>query len=217
MAMNVSNYQRFYKSLLRNNVGIFAIEYKGYGKLSGEQTSEKSINFDIKNAYEYLANKKNIKPENIIVVGSCVGGFAGVNLAKEKKDIHSLILIAPTVSMNYISDKFIMDKNFREGMPKIIEKLITKNKFFKWIYGKQMNAIDKVKYIKNTNIYVIQSRKDNVTRPGGAVKLAKAAKKNGILKELIMLNHPGHKIDDEKTEITSQLVGKILKEMNTLK
>ena len=119
--------------------------------------------------------------------------------------------------MNYISDKFIKDKNFREGMPKIIEKLITKNKFFKWIYGKQMNAIDKVKYIKNTNIYVIQSRKDNVTRPGGAVKLAKAAKKNGILKELIMLNHPGHKIDDEKTEITSQLVGKILKEMNTLK
>lgn len=209
MGMNVPNYQKLYKALM-DKAGIFALEYKGYGKTAGKQTTEQSLYKDVRNGYKYLTKEKGIKPENIIVVGSCMGGALAINLVKSKKNINSLVLIAPLTSMNTVTNKFIKVKNVRKGMPKFINKLITNNKFFKWIYGKQFNSFDKIKSIKNTEIYILQSLKDTVTRVGGAKMLAKSAARNGNLKEFHLLETGGHKIDQEKIEITARIIEDIL-------
>lgn len=213
MAMNVSNYQKLYKSLM-DKVGIFAVEYRGYGKAYGQQTTEKTLCKDVKKAYKYLVREKGVNPENIILIGSCMGGALAVNLAKSEKNIKSLILIAPLTSINALTNKFIKFKDVRKGMPDFIKKLIANNKFFKWLYGKQFDTLRKIKSIKNTDIYLIQSRKDAITRIGGARLLANKSRQNGTLKEFCLLETGGHKMDQEKIIVIERMLNDILANLN---
>ena len=192
LAMNISHYQDFYKALM-NKVGIFAVEYTGYGKNASKQASEKILYRDVRKAYEYLIKSKNIEPEKIIVVGSCLGGALAVDLAKSEKNIKSMILIAPFVSLNALSKKYITNKKIFNS--KIFNKLIMNNKLIKWIFSRQFNVFNKMKSIRNTETYLIQSRQDPVTRIGGAKILANIASKNSVLKEFYLLESGGHKVD----------------------
>ncbi len=71
-------------------LGIFIIDYRGYGLSLGRPT-EKGIYLDAQAAYDYLLSKKNIKAGSIIVYGESLGAQAAVDLASKNK-VAALIL-----------------------------------------------------------------------------------------------------------------------------
>ena len=65
-------------------LNLFIIDYRGYGRSKGSP-SEKGIYLDIKAAYNYLVDKRKIKPEHIILYGESLGSAAIIHLAAEQK------------------------------------------------------------------------------------------------------------------------------------
>jgi fermentation-respiration switch protein FrsA (DUF1100 family) len=62
---------------------IFAYDYRGYGTSEGTPT-EKAAYQDIDSVYNYLTQKLNIPPQQIIVFGRSVGGGSAIDLAVRK-------------------------------------------------------------------------------------------------------------------------------------
>jgi len=65
-------------------VNIFIIDYRGYGLSSGKP-KESGLYLDAKAGYDYLINKKNIKPEQIILYGESLGAAVIIDLASREK------------------------------------------------------------------------------------------------------------------------------------
>ncbi len=70
-------------------VNIFIIDYRGYGRSSGQPT-EKGMYLDTQAAYDYLMTRKDIAPERIVAYGASLGGAAAVDLAL-KRNLAGLI------------------------------------------------------------------------------------------------------------------------------
>jgi fermentation-respiration switch protein FrsA (DUF1100 family) len=62
------------------DLNVFIFDYRGYGKSKGSP-SEKGLYLDAEAAYEYLVNRKNISPGEIIAYGESLGGSVAVDLA----------------------------------------------------------------------------------------------------------------------------------------
>ena len=65
-------------------VNVFIFDYRGYGKSQGKP-SERGIYVDVKAAYDYLVNSRNINPDHIIVHGTSLGCAAAIDLASKEK------------------------------------------------------------------------------------------------------------------------------------
>jgi alpha-beta hydrolase superfamily lysophospholipase len=59
---------------------VFAIDYHGYGA-SGGVPSESALNGDAMAAYFYLADKRNVKPEQLYICGEDLGACVAIELA----------------------------------------------------------------------------------------------------------------------------------------
>lgn len=205
MAQNVNDYQPLYKTILSKSYGVFAVEYRGYGANPKAKISEDKLRADVDTAYKYLINKKGIKPENVILIGHSMGGALAVNLASKYKNLKSLILICPITSLANIGEKFAIHKEIGEGIPKRLFRITERVKPLRWLYSLCFNSINK---IKKTNVptYIIQSRNDSVTPIKHARKLAKAARRKGIIKNFVSLPTGGHKVDSKKIEVIAGIL-----------
>lgn len=209
MAQNVTNYQKLYKKILDKNKGVFALEYRGYGMSSpGAKISEKRFKHDIEAAFQHLVNKNKINPKNITIIGHSMGGSLAAHLASKHPDVKSLILICPISDMEHIGQKFSINKNIGQGIPKKLKEITDKIGPLRWLYNLKFNTI---KHMENINVptYIIQSKNDTVTISSGAEKLAKTAKKRGILKDYIVTPLGGHKVDSKKIDIVSDILDKL--------
>jgi fermentation-respiration switch protein FrsA (DUF1100 family) len=77
---------RLDKIILFHNLHLntFIIDYRGYGRSEGGP-SENGIYLDAEAAYNYLVNKRNIKPEQIILYGESLGCGVIIDLAARKR------------------------------------------------------------------------------------------------------------------------------------
>lgn len=75
---------------------VISYDYHGYGTSEGSP-SESATYLDITAAYNYLIQKKNFKPENIIVFGRSVGTGPSIELATHKQ-VAAVILESPFIS-----------------------------------------------------------------------------------------------------------------------
>lgn len=208
MSQNVSNYQPLYETALKNKKAVFAIEYRSYGENKPAGLSEDKLRMDVEKAYKFLTEEKNIKPENITVVGHSMGGALAANFASKHKDIKALILLSPIRNMASIGKKFFLNKNLGIGVPPKIDELTNTIKPLKWLLSLRFNSQKKIKQI-NTPTYILQSKNDSVTLLSGARKLVKAARKKGILKDFILFQLGGHKVDSKKVEALNKILGEI--------
>lgn len=76
--------------LRETRLNIFIIDYRGYGRSQG-RPSEHGFYLDAKAAYDYLLNRRNIKPEQIILYGESLGTAVVVDLASKEK-VRAVIL-----------------------------------------------------------------------------------------------------------------------------
>lgn len=77
--------------LYRLPASIFIIDYHGYGKSEGKP-AEKNLYLDADAAYNYLIEVKEYQPDQIIVMGSSLGGAVATYLA-EKEKVGGLVLL----------------------------------------------------------------------------------------------------------------------------
>lgn len=210
MAQNVSNYQQLYKKIVDKNVGIFALEYRGYGANRSARCSEYNLSKDIEKAYTYLTKEKGILPQDITVIGHSMGGALAVDFAKTHRDIKSLILIAPIVHSDYLTEKYLKNMTLGIGMSDFVYNLYQKFAPVRWLSRKNYNTLGKIKDI-STPIHIIQSSNDSVTRECGAIELAKLAEEKKLLRSCKILKKGGHKVDSGKIDIVSDIIEKIYK------
>ena len=210
MAQNVSNYQNLYKAILKKNMGVWAVEYRSYGTNPTERMWEDKLRKDVENAYRYMLKEKNIKPENIIVIGHSMGGALAANFASKHKDIKSLILVSPVTSAANVGDKFARHKTLGQGIPKKLISITNSIKPLKWLYSLRFNCLNKVKNIKCPT-YIVQSKNDTVTPIKYARVLSKTARKYGVLGKFISVPGGGHKVDSAKVEEISKILDSFVK------
>ena len=208
MAQNVSNYQNLYKQVNKQSIGIFAVEYRGYGANHQANFSEDKLRHDVEIAYKYLTEKKGIKPENITVIGHSLGGALATNFASKHPDIKSLILICPIVNAAKIGEKFALNKTLGEGIPPSVKNFTNKIKPLNWLYSLRLSSLLKMKSNK-VPTYIIQSKNDVVTPLGSARTLAKVAKRQGVLQDIQVLESGGHMVDSNKVSIIGEFLDRI--------
>lgn len=209
MAQNVTDYQPLYKEILDKGMGVFALEYRGYGKNKRTVISENKLRRDVKDAFSYLKDEKDIKPENITVMGHSMGGGLAAQFASKEKDINSLVMISPIASLAMVNKKFLLNKRFGLGIPPLVKAFTDAVKPLRWLFELCFNSIRRMKDVEAPT-YIIQSKNDSVTMLNGSRKLIKAAKRKGILKDFYIFQQGGHKVDDEKLNAVSSILNKII-------
>lgn len=81
---NISSRLEFISMFYKLGLSVFIIDYRGYGK-SGGSPSEKGTYLDSEAAWGFLIKEKNIKKENIIVLGRSLGGPIAARIASKYK------------------------------------------------------------------------------------------------------------------------------------
>ncbi len=137
---NISDRIGLIKIFNKIGLSIFIIDYRGYGKSSGEP-SEEGTYLDASGAWDYLVKKKKVNPKKIIVYGRSLGGPIAAKVAKESKPA-ALVLDSTFTSIKDIGAE--------------LYPYLPVNKFFKYDY----NTINYLKHV-NCPVMVIHSREDD--------------------------------------------------------
>lgn len=89
-AGNISHRLDNVRLLLQKGLQVFIFDYRGYGKSAG-RPSEKGIYRDGAAAYEYLIQRENIPPGEIVLFGRSLGAAVAIEVALQK-GVRSVIL-----------------------------------------------------------------------------------------------------------------------------
>lgn len=96
----------FMQAINNQNLNVLAYDYQGYGLSNPKANPTEAKTYqDIQRAYDYIVNKLNYKPENIIIFGRSLGCAPSIDLAAKNK-IGGLIIEAPFVSAYRVKTKF---------------------------------------------------------------------------------------------------------------
>jgi len=80
------------KEFLRFGCNVFIIDYRGYGKSSGEPT-EPGLKVDAETVINHLHTRRDISPEKLVLFGRSLGGAVAVYLGSRFSDkIHAIVL-----------------------------------------------------------------------------------------------------------------------------
>lgn len=197
-SQNITSNQPLYKALSKSHFGILAIDYRAYGKnLQSTHTSETDIMHDIQAAAKYL-KEKGIN--SIGLVGHSFGGY----MAAKTSNLNNFdfqILVSPMLSLEFWLNNVLKNpKKYR------IESLMIKYiPGFKEHYLKTF-YIEKHITLNTTPTYVVHSKTDgyiNVKRVNEFVKTIYN------LKDYILLNRGGHRMDDFKIEGIKEIIDKL--------
>ena len=71
------------RALARIGVNILAVDYRGYGKSEGKP-DESGVYHDADAAYDYLAEQRHFRAEDIVIYGHSLGGAVAINLASRR-------------------------------------------------------------------------------------------------------------------------------------
>ncbi len=80
-AGNVSHRLETAELVLHLGASILLFDYRGYGKSDGSP-SEENVYTDAEACYNWLAEQKGVRPENIILFGRSLGGVVAIELAR---------------------------------------------------------------------------------------------------------------------------------------
>jgi uncharacterized protein len=65
----------------RLGFSVLSIDYRGYGKSTGNFPTEASVYQDAQTAWDYLTKERKVKAENIFIYGHSLGGAIAIELA----------------------------------------------------------------------------------------------------------------------------------------
>jgi fermentation-respiration switch protein FrsA (DUF1100 family) len=100
-AGDLSNWQFVSEEFVKLGYNFFIIDYRGYGKSSGNIT-EKGLYLDADAAYQFLITEKNFSPLQVLIYGRSIGSGVAVELVS-KHQIKGVILEAPYISLKKLA------------------------------------------------------------------------------------------------------------------
>lgn len=123
-------------------ISILIIDYQAYGKSEGIP-SEENLYSDAQTAYNYLVNNKKYKPEQVILMGTSLGGAVVSDLAVKNK-VKALILQSTFTSAKDMAKKI--------------------NPLYRWPLILIRTNFDNLRKVKDINIplLVLHSKDDEV-------------------------------------------------------
>ena len=188
-SQNITNNQPLYKKILEGDYGLLAIDYRSYGKNpQSKHVTENDIMQDVKAAVKYLQGK-NIN--NIGLVGHSFGSYIAAKTSN-LSPFNFQVLVSPMLSLEFWLKNVLKhpDKYKNESM---LIKYIPR---FKEQYAK---IFDIIKHLSenHTPTVVIQAKKDRYVRTS---KVNQAVKNIPNLKEYIVIETGGHKMDTGKID-----------------
>ena len=200
-----------YRFCKKNNIGFLALEYSGHGKSYGkfEEGTISSWTQDVKKVI-----KKKIKRKKIILVGSSMGGWIGLNLFKYMNNkILAFVGIAPAPEF---LDR-LMWKNFTLR----VKKQIKNEKFHIFNHGGfeynisynlikdgRKNKVLHRKINSKIDVTMIHGEKDEVVPVGFSRLVLKVFSK--AKKKLVIIKNGDHSLSSQKP------LRKIIKELQTI-
>jgi len=122
-------------------LNCFIFDYRGYGKSEGTACEEGTY-IDAKTAYDWLTEKKKIKPKNIIIFGRSLGGSIAANLAAK---VPAGALVVESAFTSYVD----IGKKFYPYMP------------VKWFARFNYDTLGHIKKV-NCPVMVIHSPNDEL-------------------------------------------------------
>lgn len=197
LGQNITTNQNIYKAFINKGYGVLASEYGGFGNSTGE-ISRKSIKQTSKAIMDYL-NKKNIKNNNIGIVGFSMGSFPSLEMSTLNKETQFLVLISPFSSFK--NEIGMLTKGNSIRLPKFIKYSISKFPFLLKPLDNIFKIKNKIKKIK-TPLYLIHSSNDNIVPVKSIIELSKISNN---LKELIIVKNGGHKVEKSKIDVFNKL------------
>lgn len=171
----------YFKGLRKEfNINVFAIDYNGFGKSTGEATRANFIESSTV-SYDYLVNELNYSPDSIIILAHSLGTSVAANLSSQRH-ISTAILIG-----SFTNTKDVV-KQWQKSIP------FPKSLFIKLEVPDSLN-IDSKEYLLNTKnkamrLLFIHGSEDKTT----PLKLAKKLYSSIPLehKELLIIKGIGH-------------------------
>ena len=82
---------------------VAAVNYRGYG-LSGGRPSEEALTADALAIHDWLAKRKDVDPNRIVVFGRSLGSGVAVQLAAQRS-VRAVVLVSPYDSLRSIARK----------------------------------------------------------------------------------------------------------------
>lgn len=121
-------------------LNVFIVDYRGYGKSKGTPC-ESGAYFDAEASYDYLAGRKDIDMNKIVVYGESIGGAFAIDLATKRK-IAALI----------VDSTFTSAKEMAKGLAPIVPS---------FLLCSRMDSISKIKSIAIPKL-LIHSQDDEI-------------------------------------------------------
>lgn len=147
---------------------VLIIDYRGYGKSSG-QITEQGFYADAEAAYSFLLNNKKYKPSDIIFYGRSIGTGVAVELASRHSP-RALVLESPYTSLGALAN---------EKLPFFFPALYLRFNF---------NSLQKIGKL-SCPIVLLHGTKDELIPPAHSQKLMNAITGK---KKLFLVNGGGH-------------------------
>ncbi len=150
--------------------GIITPEYRGTADIHRQKFTLDNTVEDARAALEYLY-QKGIKPENITIVAHCMGVIPASKIAKENKNLHSMIMISPLSNGDNFGSAIL--KTFNISSPKFLQKVL--NGMIS-IFSPHGLNIDRTMRDVDIPVTVVQLEKDKLIMPGSIQRLMKNIK-----------------------------------------
>ncbi|NES80464.1 MAG: alpha/beta fold hydrolase [Moorea sp. SIO2B7] len=83
---------------------VLLIDYRGYGLSQGKFPTEAQVYHDAQMAWDYLIQRRGIKPQDIFVYGHSLGGAIAINLAVKNPEMAGLIVEGSFTSISDMVD-----------------------------------------------------------------------------------------------------------------
>ena len=197
-----SNYQDLYAALVNKNICVIPMDYIGYGENKAIEANYKNLMESSEEIYRHLTETMMFKPENISIVGYCLGGQVAANLASKVK-CHSLFLINPMTHVSDVSEDYLKSKNYKNSfITRVLDKFSKINPFAKYQLTKRMNAFRGAEKI-NCPVFVLSSKEDSVVKTEVIDRFVQYLRQFGKDVEYVRNFGEGHKLTSDKIELLS--------------
>lgn len=135
-AGSLAGWQQIADDFTTLGYNFFILDYRGYGKSSGEIT-EQGLYLDAEAAFQYLIKEKDFSPDQIIIYGRSIGSGIATELAR-RYTAKGLILESPFTSLKELANQkmpFLFPSLFLQFHFENIKKLSEINCPMVFIHG----------------------------------------------------------------------------------
>lgn len=144
---NVSKYEEKIGKLTHHGFHVLAVEYRGYGKSTGQPTFDRVI-ADNQAWFDQLVNTLNEQELPVIILGQSLGGKLAIKLAADNDD-----KLTGLVTEGAMSSNREIAVAMNQGINKLLPYLFVGNKY---------PSTDEIQKVEGVNKLIIHSSQDEI-------------------------------------------------------